>query len=142
MSEQKNVTRPDPVPTQDSVFFWEAVERGELFGQRCGDCGIFLHPPRPMCPQCHSLNQQHVQLSGRGTVYSCCMPRHPQVPVFEYPLVTALIDLEEGIRLLSNVVDCEPGDVKPGMAVEVRFEPTAGGKAIPVFRPTTTAGVD
>ena len=132
-------SRPDPVPTPDSAFFWEAAERGELLGQQCGDCGAFLHPPRPMCPHCHSLKQTHVALSGRGRVYSAVIPRHPTVPVFEYPLVTALIDLEEGIRLLSNVVGCEPEAVKPGMEVAVDFEATRGGKAVPVFRPTTGA---
>jgi uncharacterized OB-fold protein len=135
MNDAKPVTRPDPIPTDDSLFFWEAAARGELMGQQCGNCGTYLHPPRPMCPHCHSLNQRHVPLCGRGSVYSWCLPRHPQVPAFDYPLVTALIDLDEGIRLLSNIVGCDPQQVANGMPVQVCFAPTAGGQAVPQFRP-------
>jgi uncharacterized protein len=142
MSKQQDILRPDPVPTPDSQFFWDAAEREELMGQQCNDCGAYLHPPRPMCPHCNSLKQNHVKLSGRGTVYSCRMPRHPQIPIFEYPLVTALIDLEEGIRLLSNVVGCDVYAVQAGMAVEVDFAPTSGGKKVPVFKPLEASGRD
>ncbi|MFT5033343.1 MAG: putative OB-fold protein [Bacteroidia bacterium] len=135
MSETGVITRPDPVPTQDSMFFWEAAERGELMGQQCGECHAYLHPPRPMCPHCNSLNQKHVKLAGTGSIYSWVLPRHPQIPLFKYPLVTALIDLDEGIRLLSNIVDCEIADIKNSMRVGVRFEPTSGGKQVPVFAP-------
>lgn len=144
MSEQKKATRLDPVPTRDSQFFWDAVERGELMGQQCGCCGTYLHPPRPMCPKCNSLDQKHVKLSGRGKVYSFVLPRHPQmIGIFEYPLVTALIDLDEGIRLLSNVVNIDPDQITHGMDVEVCFAPTVGGKAVPQFHPvnSNSAGV-
>ena len=135
MTDKRKVTRPDPVPTADSVFFWEALEREELMAQQCGDCSAYLHPPRPMCPKCNSLNQKHVHLSGRGTLYSWCLPQHPRVAFFQYPLVTALIDLEEGIRILSNLVDCDASEIEQGMAVEVCFTPTKGGKRIHQFRP-------
>lgn len=137
MTASEEITRPDPVPTDDSAFFWEAAERGELMGQQCGHCQAYLHPPRPMCPHCHSLDQKPVRLLGTGSVYCWVMPRHPEIPLFKYPLVTALIDLDEGIRLLSNIVDCEISKIKNGMRVQVRFEPTRSGKQVPVFAPLT-----
>lgn len=139
MTETKAPTRLDPMPTPDNQFFWDAAEQEILMGQRCAGCKIYLHPPRPMCPKCHSLEQEYVPLSGKGTVYSWVMPQHPKVPVFDYPLVTALIDLDEGIRFLSNIVGCEPADVSVGMRVTVAFEVTAGGKKIPVFTPEGAA---
>ncbi len=128
-------TRPDPVFTPDAAFFWEGVARGELLGQRCAECHKLVHPPRPMCPACHSVKRETVKLSGRGKVYSCVIPRHPAPLGFaEAPLV-ALIELEEGIRLVSNVIDIPPANVRAGLEVEVTFAPTRGGKAVPVFRP-------
>lgn len=127
--------RPDPVTTQDSLFFWQALERGELQAQQCQGCQHFMHPPRPMCPKCNSLDIKPHKLSGKGRVYSWCLPQHPRLPVFEYPLVVALIELEEGIRLLSNVVECDIDTITSNMPVEVCFAPTVGGKTIHQFKP-------
>ena len=99
------VTRPDPVYTADAAFFWEGVARGELLGQRCADCSRLVHPPRPMCPSCHSLKRETVRLSGRGKVYSWVIPRHPAPLGFAESPIVALIELEEGIRLVSNVIE-------------------------------------
>jgi uncharacterized protein len=126
-------TRPDPVYTPDATFFWEGAARGELLGQRCGDCQRFAHPPRPMCPHCHSLKREIVRLSGRGTVYSWVIPRHPAPLGFSEAPVVALIELEEGIRLVSNVVDIAPAALRNGLPVEVSFAATRGGRAVPVF---------
>jgi uncharacterized OB-fold protein len=128
-------TRPDPVFTPDAIFFWEGAARGELLGQRCADCKKLTHPPRPMCPACHSVRRETVKLSGRGRVASWAIPRHPAPIGFAEPPIIALIELEEGIRLVSNVVDVGTAGVHGGMAVEVRFAPTRGGKAVPVFAP-------
>ena len=130
-------TRPDPILTPDAAFFWEGAKRGELLAQRCADCGNLQHPPRPMCPACHSVRRQEARLSGRGEVYSWIIPRHPPALGFAQPPVVAVIQLEEGIRLVSNIVDVADGQVAIGMPVEVRFEPTVGGYAVPVFRPRT-----
>jgi uncharacterized protein len=127
--------RPAPVLTDDSRAFWEAARDGRLVAQRCRSCGRFHHPPRPMCPHCHSLDHDMVPVSGHGTVYSYAMLHHPQNPRFEYPVVAALVDLDEGVRLVTNLVDVEPADVRIGLAVTVTFAPTADGMAVPVFRP-------
>ena len=88
-----------------------------------------------MCPVCHSLEFDMAELAGTGLVYSYAVLRHPRNPKFTYPLVTALVELDEGIRLVTNLVDVEPGDVKIGMAVRVIFVPTEHEMSIPVFTP-------
>jgi uncharacterized OB-fold protein len=75
-----------------------------------------------MCPACNSLDWDTVESSGRGTVYSYVMPQHPPMPFMEYPYVVALIELEEGVRLVSNLCDIAPADVEVGMHVEVLYE--------------------
>ena len=127
--------RPRPPRNQDNAFFWEGVDRGELLIQRCTSCGRLRHPPRPMCPNCQSLEWGTVASSGRGEVYSFIVPHHPQVPMFEYPYVVAVIALEEGTRLISNVIDIDPADVQIGMPVEVRFVAVDDELTLPLFAP-------
>lgn len=127
-------TRPDPIVTLDSKEFWDGADRGELVVQQCGKCSTFHHPPRPMCPKCHATQMRAVKASGRGTVYSYCIPIHPPSIGFAAPPIVALIDLEEGVRIVSNLVGIEYEKVTNGMKVEVEFEPTSGGHQVPVFR--------
>jgi len=134
-----SATRPDPVFTADAAFFWEGAARGELLGQRCADCARLTHPPRPMCPSCHSTRREIVRLSGRGTLYSWIIPRHPPPVGFAEAPIVALIELEEGIRLVSNVIEVDPVSVRAGLPLEVCFAPTRGGRAVPVFRPRRAA---
>lgn len=140
MKPSPEPTRPQPLPSRNSAFFWEGAERGELLGQRCTSCQLFRHPPRPMCPSCLSVDWEAVRLSGRGRVHSWMLPVHPRLPMFEYPLVCVLVDLEEGIRLFSNLYECAPEDIEVDMPVEVFFVPTRNDKAVPVFRPSRTPG--
>ena len=88
-----------------------------------------------MCPRCRSLSIDVVELSGRGALYSYAILHHPKHPAFDYPLLVALVELDEGIRMVSNVVDVDPADVRIGMALEVGFEPRGADAAVPVFRP-------
>lgn len=134
--EETGVTRPDPIVTDDSAAFWDAASESRLIAQRCGDCGRLRHPPRPMCPYCGSLAIELTELSGRGVVYSYAVLHHPQHPAFEYPVVIVLVDLDEGVRLLSNLTGVATDDVRIGLPVEVHFVPTAGGMTVPQFHPT------
>jgi uncharacterized OB-fold protein len=127
--------RPAPRVTRDSAFFWEAATRGELVAQRCADCGELRSPPRPMCPHCNSVKSEPQLLSGRGSVYTWVVPRYPVIPGFEGTHIVAVIDLEEGIRMVSNVCGIEHADIVADMPVEVFFEETQGGFKIPLFRP-------
>jgi uncharacterized OB-fold protein len=130
--------RPAPVVTEDSEPFWSAANRGELVVQRCSGCGRLHHPPRPMCPTCRSTAHEWIPSAGAGTIYSFALLHHPQHPAFSYPVVAVLVDLDEGVRLVSNLVDVEPADLVIGMPVEVTFVPTANDMAVPVFRPRST----
>ena len=91
-----------------------------------------------MCPHCGSLDIDVVELSGRGTVYSYAALHHPQHPAFDYPVLAVLVDLDEGIRLVSNLVDVDAADVSIGMRVEVAFVDVADGAALPVFHRAAT----
>jgi acetyl-CoA acetyltransferase/uncharacterized OB-fold protein len=133
-------TRPDPIETPDTAFFWAGAARGELLGLACADCGDLQHPPRPMCPRCFSTRREERKLSGHGRVLTWIFPRHPAPIGFAEPPIVALIDLDEGIRLVSNLVGVAPDAITAGMPVTVAFAPTAGGKAVPVFRPAASAG--
>lgn len=129
------VQRPAPIVTEDSAAFWDAADESRLVAQRCALCGRLRHPPRPMCPECRSLDVEVVELAGRGVVYSYALLHHPQHPAFEYPVLAALIDLDEGIRIVSNVVGVEPDQIRIGDRVQVEFVTTDGDHHVPVFRP-------
>jgi uncharacterized OB-fold protein len=133
---EANALRPAPWVTRDSDFFWEAAKSDQLVGQACADCGVLRSPPRPMCPECNSVKSEARVLCGRGTVYSWVIPRHPQIPGFEGTYIVAVINLDEGIRFVSNLCEIDYDDVTPDMPVEVFFEDTQGGFRIPLFRPT------
>jgi uncharacterized OB-fold protein len=90
-----------------------------------------------MCPHCHSVEKEGTELSGLGTLYSYAILHHPQNPAFEYPLVAALVDLDEGIRLVTNLIGVAADEVVIGMRLSVDFVPTDGGGSVPVFRPAT-----
>jgi uncharacterized protein len=127
--------RQAPIVTDDSAVFWDAAAQHRLVAQRCSRCGVLRHPPRPMCPHCHALEYGAAELSGRGTLYSYAVLHHPQHPAFEYPVLAALVDLEEGVRLVSNLAEVQPADIAIGMRLEVMFVPTADDRAVPAFRP-------
>jgi hypothetical protein len=92
-----------------------------------------------MCPHCHSPDFDVIDLSGNGVVYSYALLHHPQNPAFEYPVIAALVDLDEGVRVMTNLIDIDPRDVAIGMAVTVEFRPTRHDGAVPVFRPKAPA---
>lgn len=128
-----------PTTTPDTEFFWNALRDHRLLIQRCRGCGALRHPPRPMCPACNALGWDTIEASGRGTVHGFVMPQHPAFPWFEYPYIVALIALEEGTRLVSNLCDVAPGDVTIGMPVELFFERFDGDLVLPLFRPRRAA---
>lgn len=127
-------TGPPPMP-REVAFFWEGVEAGELRIQRCASCGKLRHPPRPSCPWCQSFEWDHTVSSGAGTVFSFVVHHHPQVPNFEHPFTVALVELEEGTRIVGNVVDVDPTEVHVGMPVEVVFLANPSGRTLPQWRP-------
>jgi uncharacterized protein len=149
------MTGPDPAPAPGSATavdppsraspelrgfartYWEAAARGELRLPRCVACTTFAWPPRPRCPACGSDRIDWVRTSGRGVVHTFTVVHQASDPDFRarVPYVVAMIDLDEGVRLLGNVVDCAVDDVGIGMPVAVACAPAGEGVAVPVFRP-------
>jgi uncharacterized OB-fold protein/acyl dehydratase len=124
-----------PPPPADSAFFWEGAAAGELRIQRCASCGTLRHPPRPMCPECRSLQHGYVVSSGRGEVYSYVVHHRPEVPGRKHPFAVVLVQLEEGTRIVGNTVDIDPDGVRIGLPVEVAFVENAHGRRLPQWRP-------
>jgi uncharacterized OB-fold protein len=126
-----------PVANFDSQPFWDGCLEGELRLQRCGACGTFRHPPSPICPHCLSDRHDWVAASGRGTVYSFVVVRETRARGWDkmVPYVLAVIALDEGPRMLSNLTDVAPEAVKIDMPVEVTFEELDGTTRLPLFRP-------
>jgi uncharacterized protein len=133
--EQARPLRPRPALTQDNAFWFEGARQHRLLIQRCKQCGTLRHPPRPMCSECRSYEWDVVDASGRGTVYSFVVNHYPQVPAFDYPLAVGLIELEEGTRLVANVIGVEPSEIQVGMAVEVEWVDHDPDLSLPAFRP-------
>ncbi len=92
-----------------------------------------------MCPSCNSVAWDTIESTGRGAVFSFVMPQHPPYPWFEYPYIVVLVELEEGIRLVSNLCDIAPEAVTIGMPVEVFFETFDDGLVLPQFRPAVAS---
>lgn len=107
---------------RSSTPFWEAVGREELRLQRCTACGAWRMPPGPMCPTCRSAESEWVPASGRGTIHSWVTYMESPHPAFEAPYVVVLVELEEGVRIVSNPAGIEPGDLYIGMPVEITYE--------------------
>ena len=131
--------RPRPALTQDNRFFFDGARDHRLLIQRCTNCEALRHPPRPSCAQCRSFEWDTLTATGRGTVYSFVVNHYPQVPAFDYPLVVALVELEEGTRLVANVCDVAPESVFIGMPVIAGFETFDDELTLPVFRPASKA---
>ena len=134
--------KPMPVPDADSRPFWEACREHRLRIERCAECHAARFPPVAVCPHCGSPRSQWVTASGRGTVFSWIVVRHPvprDVYAGEVPYVVALVELEEGVRMPTNIVGCAPEAIRPGMPVEVVFDDVSAEITLPRFRPQAPA---
>jgi uncharacterized protein len=132
--ENKEVQRPAPDINQDTAFFWEGAKEGKILIQKCSSCGRLRHPPRPACPYCHSFEWETQESSGRGTLYSYTVHHHPPLPGFDLPVVVALVELEEGTRLVANLLDVEPDRIEIGSAVTATFIDGPNDLRLPAFR--------
>lgn len=131
------VEKPLPRPSEDSAPFWDAAAKGELRLQKCGQCGLVRFPPAILCAQCLSEKSEWVAVSGRGTVYSWIVVHQSQHPAFnaDVPYNVAIIQLEEGPRLHTNIVECSNDRIHIGMPVEVVFHKVSDDTALVKFRP-------
>lgn len=131
------IEKPLPRPTEDSAPYWEAAQRGELRMQRCGECEHVRFPPALLCPRCWSERTEWVRLSGRATVFSWIVVHQSQHPAFnaDTPYNVTIVELEEGPRLHTHLIDCAHDQIRIGMPVEVVFEKVNDEVTLPKFRP-------
>jgi uncharacterized OB-fold protein len=127
--------RPAPAINADNEFFWQGARRHELRIQRCEGCGRLLMPPGPRCPSCGCFEMGWTLASGRGRLYSFAVGEHPEVQGFSYPLCVALVELEEGTRVVADLAGLDRDQLTIGMPLELSWlEGAAGGLPLPQFR--------
>jgi uncharacterized OB-fold protein len=134
MNEYK---KPLPEVQPWSEEFWKAAKQHKLLIQECKDCDSKIFYPRKFCPDCWSSNLSWSEASGRGKIFtfSITMTGVEKKFAYDLPYVLALVDLEEGIRMMTNIVGCKPEDVRIGMDVEVAFEDITEEFTLPKWRP-------
>ncbi|MFD3991713.1 bifunctional MaoC family dehydratase N-terminal/OB-fold nucleic acid binding domain-containing protein [Streptomyces sp. NPDC058583] len=132
--KQPNARRPRPVVNRDNAGFWEGVAAHRLLIQRCGDCAALRLPWLPGCADCGSPEWDMVEASGAGTVYSYVVMHHPSFPAFDPPYAVGLVELAEGVRMISNVVGVPYDKVRIGMPVRLEFLRVDEELELPVFR--------
>jgi len=130
-------TRFEPPISDISASFWDATKNREFVLQHCRTCDKAVHYPRAICPHCHSTELEFRPASGRGQVYAFSVMHRAGNPTMEdrVPYVVALIDLDEGARMMSNVVGCDHAEVKVGMQVQLTWEELSDGRNLPLFEP-------
>jgi len=124
-----------PAVNTDTRFFWDGVAQGELRVQQCLSCATLIHPPSPACHRCTSLDLGYHVASGNGIVYSWVVFRHPLAPPFTEPYAVAVIELDTGTRLVSQLVDVPLDQIWIGLPVSVRFIEVEPGLTLPLFGP-------
>jgi uncharacterized OB-fold protein len=122
-----------PVVSRDTAFFWEGTAAGELRIQRCGGCGALRHPPGPMCPGCGAAKPEYIVAAGTGEVYSYVVQHHPPVPGKSLPIVVALVQLTEGVRMVGEL-QASPERVRVGLPVRVEFARVDDTLTLPAWR--------
>ena len=126
--------RPLPTLTLDTKEFWEGCRHHSLLIQKCHSCGALRHYPRPMCPKCNSMDYEWVKAGGKGKIYSWIVAVHQVHPALKTPYIIAIVELEEGVRMNTNIVDCQPEELSLGMPVEVVFDDITQEVTLPKFR--------
>lgn len=133
-----DVWEPRPVPnvTPESERYWKAASNDRLLLSKCPDCDLVIHYPRARCPDCFT-ETKWTEASGDGTVYSYSVAERMEGwPEADLPLVVAYVELAEGPRMMTNLIECDPGDISVGDSVTAVFVPTEEDDiGIPVFRP-------
>ena len=124
-----------PAMSRDTAFFWEGTRDRQLRIQRCVACAQLRHPPGPSCPYCGSVEWDFEISHGRGRVYSFVVHHHPPVPSHRTPFVVAVVELDEGTRIVGNLLDVEPSAVEIVLPVKVRFVDAGDDLVLPQWEP-------
>jgi uncharacterized protein len=126
---------PHAVPSPLTTPFWDACRRGELLFQRCGQCGAATFPPTGFCRECLNAELRWERGAGRGTLYSWTVVHRPVTPAFTTPYAPAIVTLDEGYQMVTNIVNAKPADLCLGLPVRVTFHDVSGGLVLPYFEP-------
>lgn len=129
-------SRQQPTASPESEPFWQATREQRLTLQWCTGCDEPVQFPRSFCPRCRGSSLAWRDAAGTGTVYAVTVEQKPEAMGEEHPYVVALVDLTEGVRFMTNIVGCAPGDVEIGMAVRVSWEALEDGRHLPLFEPS------
>jgi uncharacterized protein len=127
-AQERKITPPPINP--ETQAFWDATSQGKLLIKKCNDCGEVHFYPRNICPFCFSDQTEWQESSGRGTIYTYSVMRRAPVPY-----AIAYVELAEGPRIMTNIVDCDLNAIKIGQAVHLVFKPSEGGPPVPMFTP-------
>ncbi|MGH7918100.1 MAG: Zn-ribbon domain-containing OB-fold protein [Candidatus Binataceae bacterium] len=135
--EKKRYAKPLPHLDEESRPWWEAIKRHELYIQKCRDCGELRYYPRALCTNCLSSRVEWIKCNGGGKIYTFTVTNQNQSAGFRdsLPYVMAYVELDEGLRMLTNIVDCPPEQVKIGMPVEVVYDDATPEVTLVKFRP-------
>ncbi len=136
----EDIMKPLPLPTKWSQPFWDAAKEHRLVLRKCSACGNIDHPPYLYCTACHADEHEWVDASGKGALYAYAV-NHFGVPFpfwDDMPYVLAMIDLEEGVRMISNLVECDDFEkLENGMELEVVFDDVTDEVTLPKWRPVS-----
>lgn len=127
------INRVHPVENYDNEHYWQGLRDGNLLIQKCQSCSTLRHPPQPMCESCQSLEWDTVKASGKGTIYTYTVMHYPEIPPFDYPNIIVLVELEEGIRIASQLINAKPDEVEIGKAVEMVITEVQDDMTLPLF---------
>jgi len=127
--------RMEPPVTPTTEAYWEATRSHKFLLQWCTHCNQAIFFPREVCPRCLGDSLEWRESPGRGQVYTYTVEYRPQNPNMEAPYTVALVELDEGVRMMTNVINCDPESVTVGMAVQVAWEPLSDGRNLPLFAP-------
>lgn len=131
--------KPLPEIQTYSQAFWDGTKNNKLLVQICSDCDARIFFPRRQCPECWSTKLDWIEASGRATIYAFSVTYEGVEAAFQedLPIVLAWVDLPEGIRMQSNIIDCDPDSIEIGQEVEVVFKPVTDDVTLPYFRPVS-----
>ena len=131
--------KPLPQVNPDTQPFWDGCKEHELRFQKCMDCGHVRWPPSMICPECHAAQTEWITAGGKGTVYTYAVYHRAFHPAFkdDLPYVAAVVELEEGPHLLTNIIGCKPEAVRCDMSVEIAWEDVTDEFSLPKFKPAS-----
>ncbi|MGI8551758.1 MAG: Zn-ribbon domain-containing OB-fold protein [Dehalococcoidia bacterium] len=137
MSTTTEYEKPLPIKTDENAPYWESAKQQELRLQRCSQCGKFRYPPAPFCPHCLSSEAEWRPISGKATVYSYIIVHQRYDPSFagDLPYNVTIVELEEGPRFVTNVVDCRNEDLRIGMPLLITYQVATEEFTLPKFGP-------